>query len=70
MAREITLEKAEERAYEVEVISRMLEVHPDKLEESDISAVAGLLARLSGEVVCYFIEESAERRETKKDNNP
>ncbi|MER3384921.1 hypothetical protein [Pectobacterium aroidearum] len=63
MPREITLDKAEERAFEVEIVSRLLESYPQALQDSEIAAVSGLLARLSGEVVCYFIEERAERGE-------
>lgn len=63
MPREITLEKAEERAFEVEIISRLLDSYPHILQDSELSAITGLLSRLSGEVSCFFIEEQAERRE-------
>ncbi|WP_064761071.1 hypothetical protein, partial [Escherichia coli] len=45
------------------IICRLLEVYPDKLNDGDISALAGLLAKLSGSVALWLIDERAERYE-------
>ncbi|EJA5588488.1 hypothetical protein MWU33_003691 [Escherichia coli] len=49
---EFTLNEIAERAQQVEIICRLLEVYPNKLNDGDISALAGLLAKLSGSVAC------------------
>lgn len=55
MAHEITLEKAEEMAYQAELISRLLESHPDQLQDGDVTAIASLLAKLTGRVTSWLI---------------
>ena len=59
--KEITLHEAAERAHQTEIICPLLEVYPDKLNDDDISALAGLLARLSGSVALWLIDERVER---------
>ncbi len=61
MSREITLEQAAERAHQTEIICRLIEAHPHRLVDSEISAIATLLRRLSGDVTAWLIEELAER---------
>ncbi|ELS7773350.1 hypothetical protein QPC94_003035 [Escherichia coli] len=61
MSKEITLQQAAERAHQTEIICRLLEVYPDKLNDADISALASLLARLSGSVALWLIDERVER---------
>lgn len=61
MNREITLEQAAERAHQTEIICRLIEDCPRRLEDSEISAIATLLRRLSGGVAAWLIEELAER---------
>ncbi|EHL5878062.1 TPA: hypothetical protein ACIYMX_003340 [Escherichia coli] len=51
---EITLHEAAERAHQTEIICRLLEVYPNKITDADISALASLLARLSGSVASFF----------------
>lgn len=58
--KEITLHEAAERAHQTEIICRLLEAYPNKLND-DISALAGLLARLSGSVALWLIDERVER---------
>lgn len=58
---EITLHEAAQRAHQTEIICRLLEVYPDKLNDGDISALASLLARLSGSVALWLIDERVER---------
>ncbi|HFG2648185.1 TPA: hypothetical protein ACGGGD_003497 [Escherichia coli] len=60
---EITLHEAAERAHQTEIICRLLEVYPDKLNDDDISALAGLLAKLSGSVALWLINERFKRYE-------
>lgn len=59
--REITLEQAAERARQAEIICRMVEDFPHQLADSEVSAIATLLKRLSGDVASWLIEELAER---------
>ncbi|MBB7083830.1 hypothetical protein HEN55_023805 [Escherichia coli] len=60
---EFTLNEITERAHQVEIICRLLEVYPDKLTDADISALAGLLAKLSGSVALWLIDERFKRYE-------
>ncbi|WP_036624403.1 hypothetical protein [Pantoea sp. AS-PWVM4] len=62
MSQEITLKQAAERAYQVEIICSMLEYTPLKMDDLEISSIAGLLHRLSGNVVAWLIEDQAIRR--------
>lgn len=61
MAHEITLEKAAEMAYQAELVCRLLESHPDRLEDSEVIAIASLLAKLTGGVCGWLGEEIAQR---------
>lgn len=61
MSKEITLQQAAERAHQTEIICRLLEAYPNKLNDDDISALASLLARLSGSVALWLIDERVER---------
>ncbi|EEC9111531.1 hypothetical protein P0W94_001245 [Escherichia coli] len=60
---EFTLNEITERAQQVEIICRLLEVYPSKLNDGDISALAGLLAKLSGSVALWLIDERFKRYE-------
>ncbi|EOH3176848.1 hypothetical protein ACL1JY_004448, partial [Enterobacter asburiae] len=44
---------------QAEVVARMLENYPHKLTDSDVEAVASLLADLIGPVAAYLIEEES-----------
>ncbi|EJF8195144.1 hypothetical protein OMX41_003025 [Shigella flexneri] len=61
MSKEITLQQAAERAHQTEIICRLLEAYPNKLNDADISALASLLARLSESVALWLIDERVER---------
>lgn len=61
MSREITLEQAVERAHQAEIICRLVEDSPHHLVDSEVSAIATLLKRLSGDVAAWLISELAER---------
>lgn len=56
---DITLQKAATKAYQAEVVARMLESYPHKLTDSDVETVASLLADLIGPVAAYFIEKES-----------
>ncbi|EFG5860993.1 hypothetical protein BMQ60_003525 [Escherichia coli] len=60
---EFTLNEITERAQQVEIICRLLEVYSSKLNDGDISALAGLLAKLSGSVALWLIDERFKRYE-------
>ncbi|EEW1709058.1 hypothetical protein K5P55_004505 [Escherichia coli] len=60
---EITLHEAAERAHQTEIICRLLEVYPNKITDADISALASLLARLSGSVAVWLMAEEEKRNE-------
>lgn len=61
MSREITLEQADERAHQAEIICRMVEDFPHQLADSEVLAIATLLKRLSGDVASWLVEELAVR---------
>jgi hypothetical protein len=61
MSHEITLAQAAERAHQAEIISRLVEDFPHHLAGSEVSAIATLLKRLSGDVAAWLIEEIAQR---------
>lgn len=55
---DLTLQKAAAKAYQAEVVARMLENYPHKLTDYDVEAVASL-ADLIGPVAAYLIEEES-----------
>lgn len=61
MSREITLEQAAARDHQTEIICRLIEDYPGRLVDSEVSAIAKLLKRLSGDVTAWLIEELADR---------
>ncbi|HHG9944779.1 TPA: hypothetical protein ACPZLR_002601 [Yersinia enterocolitica] len=61
MAHEITLEKAEEMAYQAELGCLLLESYPHELQSGDVSAIASLIAKLTGRAGGWLREEMAQR---------
>lgn len=57
---DITLKQAAERAHQAELICRLMEDHPHHLEDCDVSAMATLLKRLTGDVNAFLVEMVAE----------
>lgn len=57
----ISLHKAAEKAYQAEIVSRMLEEYPSKLTEPDIAAISSLLSSLIGPVAAFLIEETSKK---------
>ncbi|EAB6803381.1 TPA: hypothetical protein MBD98_003355 [Klebsiella aerogenes] len=57
MSHEQSLESVMEKAHQAEIISKMLEVYPNKITDSEITAIASLLTNLTGDVAAWLIEE-------------
>ncbi|EHB8338052.1 hypothetical protein JV532_003617 [Escherichia coli] len=57
---EISLEEALLKVQQVEVIIRMIERYNEEMDNNNIFVIAGLLKKLSGDVVSWLITE--ERR--------
>ncbi|EMJ8296036.1 hypothetical protein [Klebsiella aerogenes] len=57
MSHEQSLESVMEKAHQAEIISKMLEVYPNKITDSEITALASLLTNLTGDVAAWLIEE-------------
>lgn len=58
---DINLKQAAERAHQAELICRLMEYHPHHLEDCDVSAMATLLKRLTGDVTAFLVEMVAEQ---------
>lgn len=61
MSHKITIAEVAETAHQAEIISRMLENQPHHLEDFEVTAIAALLARLTGNVAAWLMEEQAQR---------
>lgn len=61
MAHEFSLEQAKEKAHQAEIICLMMEAYPNKMDDSEIEAIASLLSKLTGDVCAWLIEEQAIR---------
>ncbi|KGD79695.1 hypothetical protein HA49_01615 [Tatumella morbirosei] len=61
MSRDHTLEQVAEMAHQAEIVCRMWEDYPHSMADSEVSAMATLLRRLSGNVAAWLIEEQAEK---------
>ncbi|WP_241622509.1 hypothetical protein [Rosenbergiella australiborealis] len=61
MSRDHTLEQVAEMAHQAEIVCRMWEDYPHRMAESEVSAMATLVRRLSGNVAAWLIEEQAEK---------
>lgn len=61
MSHEITLEQAAEMAHQAEIVCAMLESHPDRMADCEVTALAALLKKLTGNVASGLIEEQAKR---------
>ncbi|WP_417639683.1 hypothetical protein [Klebsiella aerogenes] len=57
MSHEQSLESVMEKAHQAEIISKMLEVYPNKITDGEITAIASLLTNLTGDVAAWLIEE-------------
>lgn len=61
MSHEISLDQANEKACQAEVILKMLESYPDEIGDKELSHVITLVRKLTGEVHAWLIEEQAIR---------
>ncbi|TKV09262.1 hypothetical protein FDX19_12590 [Citrobacter sp. wls619] len=59
MAHEISLDEAKEKAHQAEIICLMMESYPNKMDDSEIEAIASLLSKLTGDVCAWLIEEQS-----------
>ena len=59
MAHEITLAEAAEMAHPAEIVCALLEDHPHRMADCEVSAIAALVKKLSGSVASWLIEEQA-----------
>lgn len=57
MSHEITLDKTVQKAEQANVICLLLESYPHQMESSEVTAIAALLARLTGDVATWILEE-------------
>lgn len=62
MSADITIHQAAEKAHQVELINLLIESHPHQLQDSEISALSSLMAKLSGDV-CVFLQEEIAAQE-------
>ncbi|POP44952.1 hypothetical protein CHU32_13810 [Superficieibacter electus] len=56
---DITLQKAATKAYQAEIVARMLENYPHKMTDSEVESVASILVDLISPVAAYLIEEES-----------
>lgn len=63
MSHEQSLESVMEKAHQAEIISKMMEVYPNKITDSEITAIASLLTNLTGDVAAWLIEELSLRED-------
>lgn len=61
MSHAITIEQATERACQAETICRLIESYPHRFEDTEITAMASLLQRLTGSLSAWLIEEQEQR---------
>ncbi len=59
MTQAITLEQVAEKALQAETICRMMERYPDRFTDSEVTAMAALLSKLTGSVAWWLTEEQA-----------
>ena len=61
MSHEITLEQAAKMAHQAGIVCTMLESHPDRMADCELSAIASLLKKLTGNFASWLIKEQAKR---------
>lgn len=61
MSHEMTITQTAEFARQAEIICRLLEEFPSDLNDAEVSDVATLHRRLTGNVAAWLEEESAQR---------
>lgn len=54
-----------EKAFQAELVCSLMEDHPHKLSESEVSALASLLKKLAGDVFVYMSEVSHQMENSK-----
>lgn len=56
---DITLKQAMESACQAEVVCRILEHYPNKMDAYEVELIASLLGKLTGNVAAWLVEELA-----------
>ncbi|MEY0428913.1 hypothetical protein AB7V88_03830 [Providencia rettgeri] len=54
---DINIHQAAEKAQQVEMINLLIESYPHKMQDSEITALATLMAGLAGDVSLFLINE-------------
>lgn len=54
-----TLAQVTEMAHQAEIVSKLIESYPHEFQMGEITAISALLAKLSGSVASWLIEEQA-----------
>ncbi|MDD9340009.1 MAG: hypothetical protein PV362_10235 [Providencia heimbachae] len=58
---DINIHQASEKAQQVEMINLLIESYPHKMQDSEITALATLMASLAGDVSLFLINEIEKR---------
>ncbi|MEQ4732390.1 hypothetical protein AB7W97_11430 [Providencia rettgeri] len=61
MSADITIHQAAVKAQQVEMINLLIESYPHKMQDSEITALATLMAGLAGDVSLFLINEIEKR---------
>ncbi|MDE9538917.1 hypothetical protein [Xenorhabdus bovienii] len=56
MSKPITIHQAVEKAQQLEFINQLIESYPHQIEDSEISVISSLMAKLSGDIAVFLIE--------------
>ncbi|MEX0447825.1 hypothetical protein [Xenorhabdus sp. SGI246] len=59
MSKLITLHQATEKAQQLEFINQLIESCLHRIEDSEIAVISSLMAKLSGDIAVFLIEEIA-----------
>ncbi|MDK9373403.1 hypothetical protein QQF54_08550 [Lelliottia sp. V106_10] len=51
-----------EQAHQAEIISLLMESYPHRMADSEISAIASLLSKLTGNVTAWLINEQSNKQ--------
>ncbi|PHM47139.1 hypothetical protein [Xenorhabdus miraniensis] len=57
MSKPITIHQAAEKAQQLEFINQLIESYPHQIQDSEISVISSLMAKLSGDIAVFLIEE-------------
>lgn len=58
---DINIHQAAEKAQQLEIINMLIEDYPHKMQDSEVTVLASLMAKLSGDVSLFLINEIEKR---------